>query len=137
VAFLKWLQRMLPARPRRSRFVPVSEDDALLLPHQVEFAKNHAHSTTTDFMALQDSSDPILPEDQHFVANLLMEFHEDQQLAMIHGLGRGACLDLFLGKNSGVGSTTGIEPTFTSGGTTTCTSESRAPPRPASKQREV
>lgn len=69
------------------RFATVSEDDAMLLPRQIEFLKSKVGTVTTEVWSLMDASDEMLPECALFVPNLLAEFREDPRLAMIHGLG--------------------------------------------------
>jgi hypothetical protein len=76
-------------RPRGSipRFAPISERDEMLLPRQVEYLKTNISSISTEVLSLMDTSDEMLPECAFFVPNLLAEFRQDPQLAMIHGLG--------------------------------------------------
>lgn len=69
------------------RFARVSEDDEMLLQRQIEFMKRTLDSVKTDVLALQDPSDEMLPECAFFVPNLLAEFNENPNLAIIHGLG--------------------------------------------------
>jgi hypothetical protein len=69
------------------RFAPVSENDEMLLPHQIKFLKANANSVNTEIWSLMDESDEMLPECSIFIPNLLAEFQEDPSLAMIHGLG--------------------------------------------------
>lgn len=72
---------------RIPRFAPVSENDEMLLPRQVQFLKAKAHSVNTEVFAIADASDEMLPECAFFVPNLLAEFRENPNVAMIHGLG--------------------------------------------------
>lgn len=69
------------------RFAPVSEDDELLLPHQMEFLKANVGSVNAEIWSLMDASDEMLPECAFLILSLLAEFREDPSLAMIHGLG--------------------------------------------------
>lgn len=69
------------------RFAPISENDEMLLPRQIEFMKRTLDSVKTDVLALQDPSDEMLPECALFVPSLLAEFNENPNLAMVHGLG--------------------------------------------------
>jgi len=60
----------------------------MLLPEQIAFMKAHLGSVKTDVLALQDPRiDEMLPECALFVPNLMAEFNENQNLAMIHGCG--------------------------------------------------
>jgi hypothetical protein len=71
----------------RFRPNPVSADDNLLLPHQIGDLPQLAEKAALEhceIVFVWELSDEILPEDQHFVPHLLMEFRNDSQLAMIH-----------------------------------------------------
>jgi hypothetical protein len=59
----------------------------MLLPRQVEYLKANISTISTEVLCLMDTSDEMLPECAFFVPNLLAEFREDPELAMIHGLG--------------------------------------------------
>jgi hypothetical protein len=75
-------------RGRIERFAAICEDDEMLLPKQVAFMKTHLNSVTTEVLAIMDPSvDEMLPEYAFFVPNLLAEFNENPNLAMIHGRG--------------------------------------------------
>jgi hypothetical protein len=76
-------------RGKIPRFAPISENDNMLLPEQIAFMKAHLGSVKTDVLALQDPRiDEMLPECALFVPNLMAEFNENPNLAMIHGCGR-------------------------------------------------
>lgn len=72
-----------------NRFASVSADDNMLLPHQVQSLRQIVNQVQTEILYVQDTSDEMLPECSFFVPNLLAEFREDPNLAMIHGLGTG------------------------------------------------
>jgi len=77
-----------PGRGNIPRFAPISENDEMLLPEQIAFMKARLDSVSTEVLALQDPRiDEMLPEYALFVPNLLAEFNENPNLAMIHGLG--------------------------------------------------
>jgi hypothetical protein len=69
------------------RFAPISEHDELLLPRQIEYLKTNLKFVSTEVLALMDPSDEMLPEYAFFVPNMVAEFNENPNLAMIHGLG--------------------------------------------------
>lgn len=74
-------------RRRTSRSFPVSGDDGLLLPGQVQNLIAYLDRYTTEIAYFEDLGDPMLPESAFFVPNLLQEFNLDPMLAMIHGDG--------------------------------------------------
>jgi hypothetical protein len=72
---------------KNSRFARAGEDDEMLLPHQISALLDNLDSVNTDVLFLADPSDEMLPEYTMFVPNLLAEFNENPDLAMVHGLG--------------------------------------------------
>jgi hypothetical protein len=74
----------------RFRNSPVSAEDNLLLPHQIRDLPQLAAQAAIDhseIIFVWEIPDEILPEDQYFVPNLLMEFRNDPRLAMVHAVG--------------------------------------------------
>jgi hypothetical protein len=94
--FLKKQRRMRDLNDRmralddRFRSTPASADDNLLLPHQIKDLPElvvKAALQDIEIIFVWELSDEILPEDQRKVPNLLMEFRNDPQLAMVHAVG--------------------------------------------------
>jgi hypothetical protein len=74
---------------RIPRFAPISENDEMLLPEQVGSMKVQLRAVKTDVVQLQEPTiDAMLPECALFIPNLIAEFTENPNLAMIHGRGR-------------------------------------------------
>lgn len=69
------------------RFTKVSADDNMLLPQQVQSLPPMIKQVRGEILYIQDTSDEMLPECSFFMPNLLAEFRENPNLAMIHGLG--------------------------------------------------
>ena len=72
---------------KNNRFARVGENDEMLLPHQIRALLDNLDSVNTDVLFLANPSDEMLPEYSMFVPNLLAEFNENPDLAMIHALG--------------------------------------------------
>ena len=69
------------------QFNVVSAQDDVLLPQQVQSLPQMIQQVNTEILYIQDTSDEMLPECSFFVPNLLAEFRENPNIAMIHGLG--------------------------------------------------
>jgi len=81
-------ERIFSGQGRIPRFAPISENDEMLLPEQIASMKTQLSAVKTDVVQLQEPRiDPILPECALFIPNLLAEFNENPNLAMIDGQG--------------------------------------------------
>ena len=74
-------------RQETDRFDSVSPDHEMLMPQQVQSLPQMVQRVNTEILYIHDTSDEMFPEYALFVPNLLAEFRENPDLAMIHGQG--------------------------------------------------